>query len=184
MKQFALSRVPVWIQGAFGLMVALVLFWSLIFYDLHRLQQQALLSSQVETRNLVRAFAEEVKSSVSSFDLTLIDLRDRWQMPGLDFAEAVQKRQSYLATNVGFQVAIIDAAGLLQYSSANPQATGMNLSDREHFRVHVDQPGDKLFVSKPVLGRVSQRWSIQFTRPISGPDGQFAGVIVLSVAPE
>ncbi len=184
MKRFALSRVPLWVQGAASLIVALALFWSLIFYDLHRLHQQTLVGSQVETRNLVRAFAEEVKSSVNAIDLTLIDLRDRWQMPGIDFADAVQKRQSYLAANVGFQVAIIDAAGLLQFSSANPQAKGMNLSDREHFRVHVDQPGDKLFVSKPVLGRVSQRWSIQFTRPISGSGGQFAGVIVLSVAPE
>jgi PAS domain S-box-containing protein len=184
MKRFSLSHIPLWAQGAVSLMAALALFWSLIFYDLHRLYEQTLVGSQVNAQNLVLAFAEEVKSSVNSIDLTLIDLRDRWQMPGVDFADAVQKRQAYLAADVGFQVAIIDASGLLRFSSANPQATGMNLSDREHFRVHVNQPQDQLFVSKPVLGRVSNRWSIQFTRPIGGPGGEFAGVIVLSIAPE
>ncbi|MBR0565876.1 EAL domain-containing protein [Azoarcus sp. L1K30] len=41
-----------------------------------------------------------------------------------------------------------------------------------------------MFVSKPVLGRVSKRWSIQFTRPIINADASFGGVIVISVAPE
>lgn len=184
MKQLALSRLPLWLKGAVGLISALALFWSLLLYDLHRLHKQSIVSSQVETQNLARAFAEEVTSSVDSIDMTLIDLRDRWQMAGLDFADAVQKRQTYLAEEVGFQVGIIDAAGSLQFSSSDVQAKGISLSDREHFRVHADTPGDKLFISKPVLGRVSKRWSIQFTRPIIGPSGQFAGVIVLSVAPD
>ena len=57
----------------------------------------------------------------------------------------------------------------------------MDLSDREHFRVHRDHPGeDRLFISKPVLGRVSKQWTIQFTRPIH-QNGEFAGVLVLSI---
>ncbi|MBK9443732.1 MAG: PAS domain-containing protein [Comamonadaceae bacterium] len=39
-----------------------------------------------------------------------------------------------------------------------------------------------MFISEPVLGRVSKRWSLQFTRPIFDQAGRFDGVIVLSVA--
>lgn len=56
------------------------------------------------------------------------------------------------------------------------------LGDREHFRAHLDPGQRHLFISKPVLGRVSKQWSIQFSRPIYRGD-RFLGVLVMSVAP-
>src|SRR5690606_8882094 len=135
-------------------------------------------------QNLGRAFAEGVKSAVNSIDHTLIDLRDQWQSGTSDFRETVRKRQVFLEQDVGFQVAIIDISGKLVFSSRDQNVERLDLSDREHFRVHREQTGDWLFISKPVFGRVSGRWSIQFTRPLLDDAGNFTGVIVLSVSPE
>lgn len=183
-KPPVLSRLPLPAQFGIFLICTLSLLWGLITFDLHRMQEQILANNALRIQNLVRAFAEEVKSSVNSIDLTLIDLRDRWQSGMPDFAETVRRRQAYLEQDVGFQVAIIDAKGKLVFSSTDPQAEKVDLSDREHFLVHRDHPEDQLFISKPVLGRVSHRWSIQFTRPLSDDAGRFAGVIVLSVSPD
>ncbi|MDE2584825.1 MAG: PAS domain S-box protein, partial [Betaproteobacteria bacterium] len=54
---------------------------------------------------------------------------------------------------------------------------------REHFRNHAATDDDRLFISKPVLGRVSKTWTIQFSRPVLKA-GKFAGVLVLSVSPQ
>jgi PAS domain S-box-containing protein len=185
MKFFPLKRLPLPLQLVLLLGCLLPILWSLIFFDLHRLHEQTRSLSRAHVDNLARAFAEEVKSSISSIDLTLVELRDEWQGGYNDFSQAVRRRQTYLEKDIGFQVAIINAAGLLVYSSVDVQPSSMNLGDREHFKAHRGLAfGDRLFISKPVLGRVSQRWSIQFTRPLIDASGNFSGVIVLSVSPD
>ncbi|OYW09797.1 MAG: hypothetical protein B7Z53_02235 [Rhodospirillales bacterium 12-71-4] len=77
------------------------------------------------------------------------------------------------------QVAVIDRAGWLTWSSVPGFSRRLLLADREHFRVHAEGL-DALFASVPVLGRASNRWTVQFTRPLkSGP--AFDGVVVVSM---
>lgn len=76
---------------------------------------------------------------------------------------------------------ILDGSGNIVLSSQNFQPG--NYSDREHFWVHQQRDTGKLFISKPVLGRVSGKWSIQMTRRINAPDGGFRGVVVVSMDP-
>ena len=79
------------------------------------------------------------------------------------------------------QVAVISAAGMLAWSSV-PDWTIYSLADREHFRVHAEGLRG-LFVSRPLVGRTSGRWSLQLTRAILEPDGSFGGVVVVSLDP-
>lgn len=83
------------------------------------------------------------------------------------------------------QVGIIDARGSLAWTTVpgfDPNVNSMDLSDREHFRVHRE---GRLapFVSAPLVGRASGRWSIQITRPILDEGGAFQGVVVVSIDP-
>jgi len=81
------------------------------------------------------------------------------------------------------QVSLIDENGFLIANTAEEHPKRVNLSDREHFKVHRNTPDDRLYISKPILGRVSNQWTLQMTRRLNHPDGSFAGVVVVSEDP-
>ncbi len=166
----------------FGLL--LVCIWGAIYLQLQSTRAQITQVARSDATNLSRAFAEQIKASVRGIDLSLLSLRETWTHNPGEFHDAVHRQQNYFVREISFQVAVIDAAGTLVYSSLETQGKSVSLADREHFRIHQERRTDQLFISKPVLGRVSNRWSIQFTRPILGPDKRFRGVIVMSIAPE
>jgi signal transduction histidine kinase len=79
------------------------------------------------------------------------------------------------------QLALIGVSGTLLWSS-QPGHEAVDLSDREHFRVHAEGRREP-FISEPLVGRVSGRWSIQATRRLEWADGTFDGVVVVSLDP-
>lgn len=180
-------RLRVFSQGLQWLLVVaalLALLWGGICLDLQRSRDTLRGRVESDISNLSLAFSKQIESSINIIDMTLVDLRDFWAGSAEHFAVVVRSRQSYLDHELAFQVAIIGADGLLIFSSLEQAAKPVDLSDREHFKVHKDRVTDELFISKPLLGRVSKRWSIQFTRPIYDRKEKFQGVIVLSVSPE
>jgi signal transduction histidine kinase/ActR/RegA family two-component response regulator len=79
---------------------------------------------------------------------------------------------------------VIDKEGRLAFSNLAAPTDRTDLSDRAHFKVHQQSPSeDRLYISNPVKGKVSGKWSIQFTRSIL-KEGRFNGVLVVSVSPE
>lgn len=79
------------------------------------------------------------------------------------------------------QLGLADAEGRVTYSNLGPSTA--NIRDRAHFLAHIDKESEKPFISAPVFGRVSKRWTVQLSRRISTPKGEFAGIVVVSIDP-
>jgi signal transduction histidine kinase/DNA-binding NarL/FixJ family response regulator/HPt (histidine-containing phosphotransfer) domain-containing protein len=163
--------------------VVLVCAWVTAIYDLSRSEATAVREAELRTTTQAQVFAEYSRSTAKRINEVLLDLRSQWSGDPRQFAELVKRRQAHL-DDITFQVAVIDRDGLLAYSNLAKPTERTDLSSREHFRVHKEAPSaDTLFVSRPVLGKVSGKWSIQFTRPVVR-NGQFDGVMVVSVSPD
>ena len=172
--------VRLWFFIAFGL-VAIVL-WAAIAFALHTWYRQEIDRARTEGRNLARGLATQVESSVRAIDRSLLFLRDEWEKGPGPLAAAVARHRQLLIDESVSQVSVIDADGWVAYSNL-PDWQRVDLGDREHFRVHKERGTDELYISAPVLGRVSKQWTVQFTRPIYNRHKQFAGVLVFSVPP-
>src|SRR5262249_36640751 len=136
-------------------------------------------------RNFAMVFEENVLRSIGEIDKALLYLRRsiETRQGSTDFGTIANTTD--VLSEIIVQVAIIDANGILRASNAGPQPTlPVDLSDREHYKVHVGRNEDQLFISKPVVGRVSGKWSVQFSRRFSNRDHSFGGVVVASLDPE
>ncbi len=93
--------------------------------------------------------------------------------------------EDYTLNRHTVQIAVIAKDGMMVTSTKmlNPQKP-VDLSDREHYRVHLHGSSDQLFISKPVIGRASKKWSVQYTRPLYDSAGAFDGAIVVSFDPD
>lgn len=137
-----------------------------------------------ENEALSLMFAENVVRTLGEIDKVLLYLRHSIETRDESIPFQAIVDTSDFKSDIIVQVAIIDAKGIMRASNAGPRAApGLDLSDREHFRVHLNSQEDRLFISKPLIGRASRQWSVQLTRRFLNRDGSFGGVIVVSMNP-
>ena len=160
-----------------------VLLWGSITLVLYQQRAFALRGAAHDTSNISEAFDENTRRTIDAIDRTLLLLRMTYAAAPDHFDIIAWQRSAQVLDDLTFQLSIIDAAGLLRANSLGPVLTPVDLSDREHFRAQVTSHRDALFISKPLLGRESGKWSIQFTRKIVNADGAFEGVAVASLDP-
>ncbi len=166
-------------------LLVLAILWGTLILHLIYDRKMEISAAETNASNLAAAFNEHVWNSVRNIDSLLLDLRSEYQRSVDQFEEHLQQMSDYeVADKLLLQVSIINRDGKLVFNSKGLPSTPIDLSDREHFRVHQSGNVDKLFISKPVIGRASQKRTIQFTRRILDKSGAFAGVIVISVNPE
>lgn len=162
--------------------VLLALLWVAIVVNLGFVRQRLVEDARVNTASLARVFDEHIQRTIAGLDQTLVYLRAEYRQDPQHFDLNRSIANNVILKRVSVQIARIGANGRLEDSNV-PGFQRMDLSDREHFRVHRDGVDDMLFISKPVLGRASGKWSIQLTRRLDDTAGRFAGVLVISLDP-
>lgn len=177
---FALTQAAV----CFGLLL-IALLWSFVYFHIEEQHRLSRASAERELSNLARAFTEHVSRSVKEIDASLLLLRRAKLAQGDGFKLGEYTSSNYFKNDLLLQITSVDRDGFVVDSNLGSPAQSMNLNDREHITVHRKRPGqDLLYISRPLVGRLSGRWSIQFTRKILDEAGDFDGVLVASVDPE
>lgn len=169
---------------AIFLVIALPLVWLLVARERTRLGDIARDESHRSVRNLAYAFSEEIRSSMVTIDLSLSQLRLGWLRSPGELVSIVAELNSHLHGKLQMNVAVTDVHGRLVFSSVPGGPQGVDLKDRDYVKAQLaGAPTDRLFIGRPLIGRLSGRWSVQFSRPIFDKEGKFAGIIVAGVDP-
>lgn len=160
-----------------------LLTWGGIGSFIAALREAELRDGQREAYLTSRLFAEQVSRVLRSVESTLnFAAYELALRPEGDTIRTLVERGVLQMDNLVL-LTFADAQGVTVGSNLGPDNARTNLADREHIRVHLEGLTDGVYVSKPVLGRVSGKWSIQVTRRVQGADGRLLGVVVASLDP-
>jgi hypothetical protein len=162
----------------------ILLLWLGIGAFLWQKHNADLAAAAQESRNLTHAFEENIRRTIEAIDTTIRAVRVARAHDPDRFDLAAWERDSGLTRELTLQLALADRTGAIVASNLSSLTSApANIADRAHFRGPRESPGDMLFISDPVLGRVSKRWSVQFVRKLFDAAGAFDGVIVASLDP-
>lgn len=164
--------------GLCMLLTAWMAAWLQMRNDLTASRQEVIQS----TANLALVLEQSTSRLVSDLDRIVRFIRSSYdkQRDAPDWPNLV--RDDYTLDGQTAQISVIDRNGFMITSSKDPYPSApLDLSDREHYRIHLGNAGDFLFISRPVLGKVSNKLSVQLSRPFKARDGSFGGVIVVSL---
>lgn len=175
------SRHPAGAVGLFAL-VLVSLMWASVWFQIESDHQQTTRQTFRDSANLARVFEEHTIRTLKNVDQAVVFIKYQYERNNgrINISDYLQR--GLINGRIFNQLGVIDEYGTYILSNL-PEFKRMSLSDREHFRVHVERDANELFISRPVLGRASGKWSLQMTRRINKPDGSFGGVVVVSVDP-
>jgi two-component system, NarL family, sensor histidine kinase BarA len=161
-----------------------VLIWCFVTFKLIEERKFAIESGRASLQNVAIGLKLHTQATLKASDDVLRILKYHYESSGLNDLNLAHRYFEQGALDIKFlnQAGIIDEHGTYVFSSM-PNHKRVDLSDREHFKVHKAGYGYPLFVSKPVLGRATGKWSFQLTRRLNKPDGTFKGVATASLNP-
>ncbi|MGD0431460.1 MAG: EAL domain-containing protein [Acetobacteraceae bacterium] len=158
----------------------LILMWAGIGGALYHEYLVAEDAARLTTGNLARAFEESTRRSISQIDQILLSARAFRSALGDRFDFNEWARTQTLPDKMTAGIGMVDRNGYV-FADTLPFNPAVTIADRPHFKAQLDPTRDDLYISRPVHGRVSGQDTIQFSRKLLGPHGEFAGATVLSL---
>lgn len=168
--------------GTLVLVTAMVTtVWASVW--LHLAQQHCEVATRAEqySRNLVRAAAASVSQTIAGVDDALRFMRAVYSADPKRFDLAAWTNRVNEAHPIALEFVILNRDGLLTASSLGPVSAHKDLSGQTFFKAQLDGGQDRLFISDPMFGHDSGRWSVLFTRRLATADGWMTGVMAASM---
>lgn len=163
-----------------GVALGMVAVGALLLFDS---RQDTWAQAERSSINLVQTLERDISRNIAVYDLSLIGAIDALEQPGIrdlppGLRQAAIFDRAASAEYLG-SLLVLDRAGNIVYDSTSIVPHTLNVSDRDYFQVHRDNPDRGLFVSEPFRSRLRNNdSSIAISRRLSGPDGEFEGVVV------
>lgn len=191
------SRVRLSVLASAFAALLLVIVWLSVFAVLASKRNDAIEAERRQNVNVANVLGEQTLRVIATLDQACRRVADAVaEQPG-EVPDLIRfANETGMAPRILAQLSLVGADGRFVGSNLDPDGSKskhVDLSTREHVRVHLDPAtlpkdtpqliSDGLFIGKPVLGKVSGKWTIQLSRKISDAQGRTLGVVVASLDP-
>ena len=161
----------------------IALLWLIMIDVIVNERHAAIEHAQVEANNLSAASQNELSQTLEAVSRAMEVIAGHMRAADGPFDVHEWAGNIPLLAGATIQAGIIGPDGRAVSTTLEAHPPPIDLSDREHFRVHLDGKFQGLYISKPIVGRLSGRVVIKVSQRVDSDDGRFLGVVVFSFAP-
>jgi diguanylate cyclase (GGDEF)-like protein/PAS domain S-box-containing protein len=107
-----------------------------------------------------------------------------WRAAHDGFKGANRQLQIINDAMIGIRPILVIQADGKVIASSDEKLVGMNFAQREYFQTAIKNPDPRILHISAPFKTVLDTFVISLFRPISGPNGEFAGIVIVSAIPE
>ncbi|GGY27454.1 bifunctional diguanylate cyclase/phosphodiesterase [Pseudoduganella albidiflava] len=163
------------------MLVLLGVVWAASFHFIGNERVAAQAAARESVGELLDTYEAHVARNLNGIDQTLKLVKYASERKGPTAALPELAQEGLLPPALVFAVSIADASGHIVAS--NPAASEQNVAGERYFEYHRQRDNGQVYVSETQRDVTRDDWHIHFTRRLNGPDGLFAGVVIVEVAP-
>lgn len=166
----------------FGSSLSMFAILGIVASLLARERDDAAQTAARAAANIVQLIDADVMHNAELYDSSLQGMISAWQRPDLqdlspELRQLVLFDRSTAASYKG-DLVLLDNKGAILADSLSVIPRNDNFSDRSYFKDHKADPSLALHVSAPYKSRWGYKdWCISFSRRMSGPNGEFTGMV-------
>ncbi|MDR3566173.1 MAG: SpoIIE family protein phosphatase [Negativicutes bacterium] len=161
----------------------LMMVWGGTLWQINQEHRATIATVIQENDKFTLAFEEHVRRILKTNEQYLVMLKNEYEQ-SQTVTPALRRMLTQIAADPLVNVVtIVDPQGTSLIGSL-PNLSGLNFADLPHFQAHVNTDTGKLFIGRPLIGRVSNKETIQMSRRINDPDGNFGEIAVISISPQ
>ena len=143
----------------------------------------------IVAQNLSQVLEQNISSTITRIDLALLSTAHEAE----EHLATGTLNAGYINAYIAWQFAqqpdlealrIADSHGTILYGIGVKPGSRISTADRDYFIRLRDEPNAGLAISKPLVGRISGKWTVAFARRLNHADGAFAGVVYAVVSLE
>ena len=177
-----LRSARTWIALGVLAPVGMLVVSGLMLLDL---RQDAWDKADQTSRNLLQVIEHDIARNVEIIDLTLRAVVDNLKAPGVaeaspELRQLVLFDRAATARDMGAMF-VLDEDGDSVFEADQVPARKVNYADREYFQAHRAGSDLGLYVSHPLLSRLTGVRMIVLSRRIDKPDGSFGGIVLATL---
>jgi diguanylate cyclase (GGDEF)-like protein len=164
--------------------VLLIGLWLWIGSTLHRETHETRAHAYQAASTQARTYAEQIDRSIAHLDYIMQSLQFQWQENGGRLNLEKQLNAGLVPKAAQISVTLFDRLGMPVTSTHPAIMTKQSVAAAETFRAHLDRPDQDMMIFPPRHSIITGRDVIILSRRLEAPDGTFAGVLMVAIAPD
>ncbi len=163
-----------------GLMLIATVYGSVIV-SLQNERQKTIENAIRQNANLALAFEEHAIRTLKGVDAVALFVKYEFERNSAKIDLVKYLESGVVDGQFATAISVFDEHGRMVVSTR--PVTPANLSDREHFMVHMREDSGRIYISKPEVSRTTGKWSLYMTRRVNKAGGAFGGIVSVTVDP-